>query len=81
MHTAIVDGPKDPRAMILEISQPKEWSMNKLSEDERAGKIKGRLPFICYFCRDRHIKASTEIDTTKFFEMQKISIDIEDSNI
>lgn len=79
LHTAIVDRPKDPRCMVIEISLPKKSFMDKLTEEDRIRKLKHNLPLICYFCRDHNIRPS-EISTEKFFEMQKIDIDIDESN-
>ena len=63
--------------MVVEIILPKKSSMDRLTEEDRVRKVKHNLPFICYFCRDRKNQPS-EISVKKFFEMQKISIDIGD---
>jgi hypothetical protein len=76
LHLAVVDRPKDPRSMVVEISEPKNWSLDRLSAVDRARKLKYNLPTICYLCRDRNIDPS-EISSEKYFEMQRISIDIE----
>jgi hypothetical protein len=62
LHLAVVDRPKDPRCMVVEISEPKNWSLDGLSKEDRARKLKYNLPFNCY----QHKLRAQAVNTYRF---------------
>ncbi len=76
LHLALVDSPKDPENTISQMDYPKKELYSKLS-DEQKNKVKeNTLPLYCNSCKEGKLDPS-KITPEKFFEMQKLPINVE----
>ena len=76
LHLALVDSPKDPENVIDQISYPKEELYSKLPDEQKNNVEKNNLPLYCNSCKEGKLDP-TKITPGKFFEMQKLPINIE----
>jgi hypothetical protein len=76
LHIALVDSPKDPENSIAEVSYPKEDLYSRLPEEQKNKVKENTLHLYCNSCKEGNFDSS-KITPEKFFEMQKLSINIE----
>jgi len=73
-HVAMTTRPKDPRCLILSLSDSKKEFYEHFSEEQIKEKEENALPLICSLCKEVGIDPS-EISVEKYFEMQGLDLE------